>query len=114
VQPAAAARLASKPAATTTFTLKVAVLPAAGAARRAARHVKISGRLRGAHSGRMRIVVSRRSGGAVRRVLQRTTNGRFARVLPRMHPGKYKVTVTYRPRSAGSVANAARSFAVPG
>jgi hypothetical protein len=114
VQPAAAARLASKPAATTTFTLKVAVLPVAGAARRAARHVKISGRLRGARSGRMRIVVSRRSGGAVRRVLQRTTNGRFARVLPRMHPGKYKVTVTYRPRSAGSVANAARSFAVPG
>jgi hypothetical protein len=31
-----------------------------------------------------------------------------------MRPGKYKVTVTYRPRSAGSVANAARSFAVPG
>ena len=99
---------------TTRFTLKVAVLPAARSARRAERHVRISGRLRGARAGRMQIVVRSRSGRArVRRVLQRTTNGRFVRVLPRMRPGKYKVAVTYRPKSAGSVTNAARSFAVP-
>jgi hypothetical protein len=109
-----AASSATGAAVTTRFTLKVAVLPAARAARRAERHVRISGRLRGARAGRMQIVVRRRSGrAAVRRVLQRTTNGRFVRVLPRMRPGKYKVAVTYRPKAAGSVTNAARSFAVP-
>ena len=74
-------------AVTTRFTLKVAVLPAARTARRASRHVRISGRLRGARAGRMQIVVRSRSGRArVRRVLQRTTNGRFVRVLPHMRP----------------------------
>jgi hypothetical protein len=96
-------------AATRTFTLNVAVLPRAHGL---ARHVKISGRLRGARAGRMVIVVRKRSSRhSVRRVAQRTKNGRFTRVLPRMRPGKYKVAVTYRARSAS--ATAARSFSVP-
>ena len=62
----------------------------------------------------MDIVVRRRAGSrAVRRVRQRTANGRFARVLPRMRPGRYRVSVTYRAKPAGSVTQAARSFAVP-
>jgi Hypothetical glycosyl hydrolase family 15 len=90
-----------------TFILKVSVLKA--------RHVKISGRLRGARGGRMVIVVRKRSSRhAVRRVAQRTTNGRFVRVLPRMRPGKYKVAVTYRARTAGAATvAAARAFSVP-
>ena len=104
-------------AAARSFTLKVAVLPAARASARsgrtALRHVRISGRLRSARGGRMDIVVrSRTSSRRVRHVRQRTTNGRFARVLPRMRPGRYKVSVTYRAKP-GSVAQAARSFAVP-
>ena len=121
-QPAAAAGRASASApaaaAARAFTLTVAVLPAARAAARRGRslgrHVRISGRLRGARGGRMEIVVRRRTGGhRVRLVRQRTTNGRFARVLPGMRPGRYKVAVTYRAKPAGSVTQAARSFAVP-
>jgi Hypothetical glycosyl hydrolase family 15 len=116
----AAASASASPAAVAaarSFTLKVAVLPAARAASRsgrvALRHVRISGRLRSARGGRMDIVVrSRTSNRRVRHVRSRTRNGRFARVLPRMRPGRYKVSVTYRVKP-GSVAQAARSFAVP-
>jgi len=58
------------------------------------------------------VVRSRTSSRRVRHVRQRTINGRFARVLPRMRPGRYTVSVTYQAKP-GSVAQAARSFAVP-
>ena len=114
---ASAAAAPTAMAAGRSFTLKVAVLPAARAAARsgrvALRHVRISGRLRSARGGRMDIVVrSRTSSRRVRHVRQRTINGRFARVLPRMRPGRYTVSVTYQAKP-GSVAQAARSFAVP-
>jgi Hypothetical glycosyl hydrolase family 15 len=115
--PASASVATAGVAAARSFTLKVAVLPAARAASRSGRvtlrHVRISGRLRSARGGRMDIVVrSRTSSRRVRHVRQRTRNGRFTRVLPRMRPGRYKVSVTYRVKP-GSVAQAARSFAVP-
>ena len=121
-QPATAARiapLASRSALTPTFTLKVAVLPAARVASRSsragARHVRVSGRLPGARGGRVQIVVRRKAGRRhIRSVRQRTSRGRFVRVLPRLRPGRYHVAVTYRARSASPVSHAAaRPFTVP-
>jgi hypothetical protein len=121
-QPATAAGIAARASRSTltpTFTLKVAVLPAARAAgrdgRAASRHVRFSGRVPGARGGRVQIVVRRKAGRRViRRVRQRTSHGRFIRVLPRLRPGRYHVAVTFRARTTSPVSHAAvRPFSVP-
>ncbi len=77
------------------------------------RHVRISGRLAGAHGGRLDIALRRVRGGQVRRVRQHARNGRFVRVLRRVRPGTYRVAVTYRAPRATAFQSVVRRFSVP-